>query len=651
MLRRASKVALCWVPALGALSVSAQAFEWQPITPEEVKLTSEPSAPRAPAIYLYREVDRDDSNYTEVDYYRIKILTDEGRKYGDVEIPYVKDTESVGSIEARTIRKDGSIVEFNGTVYDKTLVKTRGVKYLAKTFTLPDVEVGSIVEYHYRRSTPVGYVYDSHWILSDKLFTKRAEFALYPNPDLVLRWSWPLGLPPGTTTPLEKRGRIQLEAHDVPAVVDEEYEPPENEITYRVDFIYSEDQFLDKDATAFWKRYGKSRFHKVDDFADSKRDMLKAVAQIVAPADDPELKVRKIYARVQQLRNLSYERRKTEQETDRDKLKHNSDVGDVWERGYGTGDDLNWLFMALVRAAGIPAEAVQVATRDNLFFRREMMNGSDLNSGVVEVKLGEKLLYLDPGAAFTPFGLLHWSETGVVGLRLDKEGGQWITTPVPKSPESRIERKATLQLNDQGTLEGKVTMTFWGLEGQVRRQEERHDDPTERKRSLEQELKDEIPSGSDVDLINSPDWDSSAPSLVAEFNLRVPGWAIQAGSRALVPVALFGAEAKHTFEHSARVLPLYFAFPTEQDDDISISLPAQFQIGSLPAPQLIAAGIMDYSLSAENSNGMLHVKRQLANHTLLVQAKFYDSVHDFYQQVRTGDEEQVILSANATAKR
>ncbi|HTP39898.1 MAG TPA: DUF3857 domain-containing protein [Steroidobacteraceae bacterium] len=612
-------------------------------------MTSEPNALRAPAIFLYRQVDRDDGSFTEVDYYRIKILTEEGRKYGDVEIPYEKDSESIGSIEARTIRKDGSVVEFNGSVYDRTLVKTRGVKYAAKTFTLPDVEVGSIVEYRFRRNMPVGYVYDSHWILSDKLFTKRAQFSLVPNPDLVLRWSWPLGLPAGATTPEEKRGRIQLEAHDIPAVPDEEFEPPENEITFRVDFIYSEDQFLDKDATAYWKRYGKAQFRKVDNFTDANRAMQKAVATIVAPGDDPETRARKIYARVQQLRNLSYERARTAQENDRDKIKRNSDVGDVWERGYGTGDDLTWLYLALARAAGLTAEPVQVATRDRLFFRRELMNGSELNTGVVELKLGDKLLYVDPGIVFVPFGLLHWSETGVLGLRLDKEGGQWLNTPVPTSPESRIERKAALQF-DEGTLQGKVTVTYWGLEAQVRRQEERLEDPTERKRYLEQELKDQIPTGCDVDLSNSPDWASSDPSLVAEFEVRVPGWAIQAGSRALLPVGLFGNTEKHTFEHATRVLPLYFAFPAETDDDISITLPSQLQAATLPAPQNVASGVVDYTLAVENNGGVLHLKRQLANHTLLVQAKYYGAIHDFYQQVRAGDEEQVILSANAAAK-
>ncbi len=60
---------------------------FQPISPEELKMTSEPLAPGAPAVILYREVDRDDNGQTthENDYIRIKILTEEGRNYGNVE--------------------------------------------------------------------------------------------------------------------------------------------------------------------------------------------------------------------------------------------------------------------------------------------------------------------------------------------------------------------------------------------------------------------------------------------------------------------------------------------------------------------------------------------------------------------------------------
>jgi len=42
--------------------------DWQAISPDELHMTGEPKAPGAPAIYLYRQVDRNDQDYREFVY-------------------------------------------------------------------------------------------------------------------------------------------------------------------------------------------------------------------------------------------------------------------------------------------------------------------------------------------------------------------------------------------------------------------------------------------------------------------------------------------------------------------------------------------------------------------------------------------------------
>lgn len=110
----------------------ARGAEWLPVTADELQMTREPKAPGAAAIYLYTQVDRDDTDSVTYNYTRLKILTEEGRKYGNVEIPYIKGVDSIKSIEARTIRPDGTIVPFDGTVYDKDIVNSHGTKLLAR---------------------------------------------------------------------------------------------------------------------------------------------------------------------------------------------------------------------------------------------------------------------------------------------------------------------------------------------------------------------------------------------------------------------------------------------------------------------------------------------------------------------------------------
>lgn len=634
-------------------AVPASAEGIPPISQDELKMTSEPLAPGAPAIILYRQVDRDDRGQTahENDFFRIKILTEEGRKYADVEIPFVKSSgNNAVSIKGRTIRPDGSVAEYEGKVFDKAIVKAKGVKYMAKTFTLPDVQVGSIIEYSYTIDFSENYVFDSHWILSDELFTRNGSFSLRPYSNnyspINVRWSW-RGLPPGADQPKEGADHIvRLQVHNVPAFQTEDYMPPENELKSRVDFTYSE-ELPEKDPNQFWKHRGKKLNGAVESFVGKRSAMEAAVAQIVSPSDSPDVKLQKIYARVQQLRNTSYEVQKTEQQQKREKEKDATNVEDVWKRGYGSGGQLTWLFLGMVRAAGFEAYPVMVSDRQNYFFIPATMDEFRLDSNVVLVKVNGKDMYFDPGAAFTPFGMLGWPEAGVPGLRLDKDGGSWVETTLPQSDASRTERKAALTLTETGSLEGKLTITFIGLEAMQRRVEERHEDESARQKFLEDEVKECIPAGSEIDLTNKPDWSHSSTPLIAEYNIKIPGWVSGAGRRAMLPVGIFSAPEKHVFEHAQRVHPIYFQYPFEKWDDVTVALPSGWQVGSVPPAKTQDAKAALYQFSADSDKSTIHMSRKLKVDLMVLDSKYYPALRNFFQVVRSGDDQQIVLQPGA----
>jgi hypothetical protein len=616
-------------------------------------MTSEPQAPGAPAVILYRQVDVDDNGRTshEDNYVRIKILTEEGRKYGDVEIPFFKESTDIASVHARTIKPDGSVVEFDGKVFEKAAVKGRNQRLLVKSFTLPNVEAGSILEYYYTVDLKEHLVFNTHWILSEELFTRKARFSLKPFAGtyipLNLRWSWH-DLPPGADPKQGPDRIVRMEANNIPSFQSEDYMPPENDMKARVDFIYSED-LPDKNAEEFWKRIGKKRNSQLESFVGKHKVMEEAVAQIVAANDPPELKLRKIYDRVQQVRNTSYELHKTEQEQKREKEKVEENVEDIWKRGYGNGVQLTWLYLALVRAAGFEAYGVWVCNRRNYFFSPVTMEAYRLDANVVLVKLSGKDLYFDPGAQFTPFGLLTWSETGVPGLRLDKDGGTWVKTTLPASSESRLERVAKLKLSDAGDLEGKLTVTYTGLEAMYHRLDVRHADEVARKKFLEDRVESQVPAGMTVELTNHPDWNGSETPLVAEFEIKIPAWASNAGKRVLIPAGVFTKGEKHVFEHANRVHPIYFEYPYEKLDDVTIEIPPGWQVGSIPAAKDQDAHIVGYTRKVENGKDILHLTRKLRVDFILLEAKYYPALRSFYELVRTGDEEQIVLQPAAAS--
>ena len=87
-------------------------------------------------------------------YARIKVLQEKGKELATVELPYWRSNYKITDIKARTIHSDGTVIPLTGKPEDLLVVKENRVKATVagnrKVFTLPSVEVGSILEYTYQ---------------------------------------------------------------------------------------------------------------------------------------------------------------------------------------------------------------------------------------------------------------------------------------------------------------------------------------------------------------------------------------------------------------------------------------------------------------------------------------------------------------------
>ena len=122
-----------------------------------------------------------------------------------------------------------------------------------------------------------------------------------------------------------------------------------------------------------------------------------------------------------------------------------------------------------------------------------------------------------------------------------------------------------------------------------------------------------------------------------------------AGHKALVPVGIFDATEKHVFEHAARTNPIYFEYPYQEYDDVSLEIPPAWQVSSLPQGANLPAHIVEYTLKVDNDNGKLYVARRLNVDFLYIEAKYYSSLRAFFETVRKNDEGQIVLQPGSTA--
>jgi hypothetical protein len=364
---------------------------------------------------------------------------------------------------------------------------------------------------------------------------------------------------------------------------------------------------------------------------------------MVAATDTPEQKAQKIYAEVQKIENLTYARERTGAEDKSNKLPDSA--AEVLNQKRGYRSDINRLFIALARGAGLSAYAMNVSTRDKWLFQRMLLNEDQLNSEIAIVEISGKEIFLDPGTKFCPYGLLDWKRTGVQGMRQTQSGKiEFVRTPDPIYKSNMVNRTGTMKLSESGDLTGKVNVFFLGQEGIDHRLEALRNDEQQRKKDLEDELKQSLPVGSAVTLEQAANWDDPTKPLAARFDVTVPQFATSAGKRLLVPTTLFHVRNTQSFAHPKRVQPVYFSYPYMDVDSLTVQLPDSLQIEQFPKMEKDTHDFAAYLANPTSDKQILKFHRELLMGGFAFPVTSYPEIKTFYEHVNAGDDQQAILS-------
>ncbi|PYQ53047.1 MAG: hypothetical protein DMF59_02860 [Acidobacteria bacterium] len=427
---------------LFATSLSARGVrnsDFRTATPAELAMQSVPFAPGVPAVVLNWIQRRDDVAMYESEYLRIKVLAPEGKKYGDVEIPYISQWTGAVAFEARLTRPDGTIIPFNGKTYDKLAVRFGSIRVMVKTFSIPDVQPGSIIEYCSEvglRYTPMHYTFT----LQRDLPVLSAMLWIHPVND---PWLIDYRRLPQDVKKTKTRDTFQLDIQNIPPFEAEPYSLPDRELKAVAHFFYTD---RDLKLDTFWLDKGRAWTPIIEDFISGDvAPIHEAAQQAIALATTPEEKLRKLYAVAQRIRNLDYESDKTEAEEKR--LRENRSAQDVLRNGYGHSIEITRLFIALARSAGFEAHAVCIGSRRDGFFTKTLPSASQLDDEVALVRLDGKEIAIDAGTPMAPFATLAWQKAPVPGLKLQKKRDpEWIETPGLDATCARVVHKVALRV-------------------------------------------------------------------------------------------------------------------------------------------------------------------------------------------------------------
>ena len=619
------------------------------MTPQDLKINAVPGDPGAAAIQLYYADYRDDIRKDQFIYHRIKILNEEGKIYSDVEIPVPPDYYVV-SIQARTIHPDGSIIQFKGKPFEKLISRDRETRFIAKVLTLPGVTVGSIVEYKYRLNWDKR-LYDTIWTIQHGLYTVKESFWLgtykgalqtkhvADQPHLSYVYA---NMPP-LAAPRDNGNGVELQLDNVPAFKPEKYMPPEDNFKAEVHFFYGGREI--ESPEVFWQDLARDWHEKAERFIGDRQEIKRAVAEIVGNEASPEQKLSKLYSRVQQIRNLSYERKRTTIETKKEDLKPNDNVVDVLGRGYGSRNEIAELFLAFARAAGFEAGLLRASNRQERVFDSRLLSAGQLESEIVRVKLNDKDIFLDPGTRFCPFGMVAWMYTSAPALQLGKDRGSFIVTPTPTADQTFTRRIVAATLSSEGSLKGDIILEFKGNQALEHRLAALETDDAGRRAGLEEELQQWLPRGSAVQLQGVQGWDSGEEPLLAFFRVEIPNFASVTEKRILAPANVFQSVREDAFAETQRQYPVYFPYTFEELDSVTLEVPHGYTISAVPKGQDVKLASARFVTSRSAQGNQLIQTRALVVNSIYFQPEKYPELREFFGKLHAADEEQTVLES------
>ena len=440
-----------------SVGASAQFSDFGTISADEMNLKTCAFDPEASAVVL---LDEGYSDYADdhglMTYYhkRIKVLKEDGVKYGEVKFTYYSDGdfETVDNIEAISINTDESGRRHDIAVGNKSIYSKRVSKYRTEiSFALPDVKPGTILEYKYRvNAKHYGGLRD--WYFQSEIPVVKSTYRLKVVPGHEI--SYLVQYNPNYKVNVNRINNdqsIKFEMVNIPALTDEPFMDAREDYIQKV--IFQTTKYTGSVGVvkymSTWKEvnrelYGRSDFGrqlkiKIDECQDFINTSLNGKTELE--------KVQLIHHYVSG--NLAW--------NGINSLIADEGIKNLWKKKTGNSAEINLLLVNLLREAGLQAYPMLVSERGHGRVNKEQPFINQFNSVYAAVFVGNKKYYLDATDNLTPCLITPYSILNSTAFIADNDAGGLVDI---QENDIRYNDNVTISadLSESGELSGKVNV-------------------------------------------------------------------------------------------------------------------------------------------------------------------------------------------------
>jgi hypothetical protein len=646
----------------GLSKVNAQNYELGKVTIAELKEKANPKDTTAAATILFKKARtfftyNKDKGFTanHVYEFKIKIYKTEGLKWADQKVRFYIGYESLNEDRLEFSNAITYNLE-NGSIVKTKLDNQGSFKkkvnqfWNEKTITLPNVKVGSIIEYkyilksenivrlpdfdfqyeipvsyfEYKTDIPEYYIYKpiligNHKVETESKFTNGSQsFDDDYNRSAVLSY---------------KQISAFYIGRDIPALTDEPYvdniDNYKGSIQHELERVRYPDQPV-KDYAMTWEGVATTIF-KDKNFGkelNEKNFLLEDVKRLLTNVDSQNERLNIIFKFVQNKMNWN---EKNDYYTDKGIVKAYADqTGNVAE--------INFILINMLKLGGIDVNPVLVSTTENGVPVYPTRTG--FNYVIAAAEIDGKQILLDATNKFTypgilPLNVLNWQG------RLIKDDGTSKEINLVPTDTSKDFSNILVKIDNQGKIEGKIRIQRSNYEAYRFRIENANKTEENYLEKLEGQLGDL--SISDYKIANK-NANFSEPvtetfSLVSDNRIEI------IGGKIFINPLLFFTRTKNPFNQEVRQMPVCLGYPTHEKFNLSIEIPEGYIVESLPNPVRISSEdkAIVYFLNIVNDGNKIQISSSKEIYNSIFAADQYNGLKDLFQKMIVSQNDKIVL--------
>lgn len=570
---------------------------------------------------------------------RIKILKQNGLDQAYITIPFngKNELETVVKIKAQTINNSDLKEAGTHIVNNEDFIKGKTDEYTGEMrFTMPAVEVGSILEYQYIQRIRTEFLMED-WVFQSFLPSLHSEIRVKISEDLDVQIVY------RGDRLLKKYGDDVLNRWyltNLPAIKKESYCPNPLDYAESIEFqlagYYKKSPSFNFDHVSEYKStmiswnqlaYEVMQTDEYIQYLNRKRKLSPIVMQLISDDMTDQETVVSIYnyTKNEYYWNNVYS------------LFPTLNLNDFLEKKSGSSAEINLLLTALLQANGFDADPLLISTLDHGKVSDNYPLLSQFNHVLAYVMVQGKGYLLDATDSFRPYNYLDPNDINGLGLRIKKQSSDWISLKQDRKGKTYVSVTIDLE-NDNHPY--KVQHHFSGYDA-INNQ--RLLSELGAKTYLKNYLSPEKTTV-ELDSLSIKNKAILEKPLVIKSYYKIEKPDEKPQLLEIKPI-IYTAFPENPFINKARTLPIHFSFPFEYQYNVNIKIPDGYQADHIPEQMKVTmpgkTGSISYMVAITDKT--IAIKSNISIHKSTYSVREYNALRKLFISYIDKQKELVVL--------